>query len=406
MSAGSCSESSLLTVSALQQRLLEALMPLPVENIPLEACLGRVLAGDVRARVDNPRFDNAAMDGIALDEAGVAATPGCFFLQGSSLAGDPALPPLQAGQAMRITTGARIPQGTASVVVQEQCRFTASQVEVMEQVRTGLNIRRKGEDFGVGQLLLAGGMRLLPRHLLLLASQGLDRVSVIRQPVVAVLSSGDELRQPGQALGDSGIYDSNRPYLLARLRQAGARVLDLGAIPDSLSASREALRQAAARADLVVCSGGVSVGQADWLKTAVEEQGDLLQWKVRLKPGKPVAWGRVGNAAFLGLPGNPVSTLVCAELFLIPAINRLSGLVRALPDFLHLPLAEDFRRKAGREEYVRGVLCRDMSPPTVRILGGQGSASLANLAQCEVLVRLPEPLASVPAGTFLEVLPL
>lgn len=404
MSMDPCAEPALLNVSALQEKLVESLSPLPVEIRRLTDSLGMVLAESILASVANPRFDNAAMDGIALGAEAVAAAPGTFPLQGLRLAGSDSSEALAAGAAMRITTGARVPAGTASVVMQEHCVFTHDSVTLQESVKLGQHIRWQGEDIQPGQCLLEAGTRIEARHIMLLASQGLAEVRVHRQPVVAVLSTGDELCAPGMPLGPSSIFDSNRPYLLARLHQAGVRVIDLGIVPDDPHKIREALKQAAQQADLIVSSGGVSVGQADWLKRCIEELGELLHWKVRLKPGKPVAWGRVKGTAFLGLPGNPVSTLVCGELFLMTALNQLSGSRHPLPRLVRLPLARDYKRKPGRDEYLRAALVYDTEPSQVEILADQGSAALAGLARSEALLHIAADVAEIKGGTLVDVL--
>ena len=404
MSQDPCAEPALLNVSALQQKLLESLAPLPVEIRRLTDSLGMVLAEPVMAQVANPRFDNSAMDGVVLGEVAAQSAPGTFSLVGERLAGTTDAAPLGPGAAMRITTGAPVPQGGVTVVMQEHCLFGEDQITLKDPVKLGQHIRRKGEDIQPGQCLLEAGTRIEARHIMLLASQGLAEVRVHRQPVVAVISTGDELRAPGMPLGESGIFDSNRPYLLARLHQAGVRVIDLGIIPDDPHKIREALKEAAHQADLIVSSGGVSVGQADWLKRCIEELGELLHWKVKLKPGKPVAWGRVKGTPFLGLPGNPVSTLVCGELFLTTALNQLSGSRQPLPNFVRLPIARDYKRKPGRDEYLRAALVYDTEPSQVEILADQGSAALAGLACTDALLHIAADVAEIKGGTLVDVL--
>ncbi|MBB3101971.1 gephyrin-like molybdotransferase Glp [Azomonas macrocytogenes] len=406
MSMDPCAEPALLTVEAMQQKLLQTLSPLPAANVPIADSLGRVLAEEIRASVVNPRFDNSAMDGFALGGEATAAAPGTFPLVGTRLAGSEDLAELAPGAAMRITTGAPVPEGTATVVMQEHCSVTDDSVTLRDAVKAGQNIRRRGEDIQLGQCLLEAGTRVAPRHIMLLSSQGLETLQVTRQPVVAVLSSGDELHPVGQPLSRSGIYDCNRPYLLARLQQAGARVIDIGIVADDPQQIRDALLRAANEADLIVSSGGVSVGQADWLKRCVEELGTLLHWKVNIKPGKPVAWGRIGAVPFLGLPGNPVSTLVCAELFLLPALARLGGVAQPLPRVVRLPIAHDHKHKPGRDEYQRAALVAGAESLQVAVLKGQGSGSLANLARTDALLLLGADVTSVAAGMLVDVLVL
>lgn len=406
MSHDPCARPSLLSVAELQQQVLDKLQPLAAESVVLEAALNRVLAEDIHATVANPRFDNSAMDGFALGAEALSQLPGPFAVVGQRLAGDGTNAPLGPREALGITTGARVPQHSSAVVMQEQCRLEAGQLWIEGVVKPGANIRRAGEDIKEGQLLLARGTVLQPAQLMLLASQGLAQVPVVQRPVVAVLSTGDELQPLGESLSEVQIYDSNRPYLLARLRQAGMQVVDCGKIPDCPERIEAALRHAASQADCVVSSGGVSVGEADWLKRCVESLGRLLQWKVRLKPGKPVAWGEVLGTPFLGLPGNPVSSLVCAELFVLPALRRLAGQRQPLVSVLRLPLAETLKRKAGREEYLRVALLADPQGQTqVHLLPGQGSAALANLGGLQGLLRIPAEAAELAAGSLVEVLP-
>lgn len=405
MSMDSCADPALLNVAALQQKLVEELTPLPSELRRLTDSLGLVLAEEIHATVTNPRFDQAAVDGIVLGSEAVAAAPGIFPLLTEPSANVEAAPLLAADSAMRVTAGARIPHGTSAVVALEQCRFTDdTEVTVLEGVKPSQHIRWQGEDIQPDQCLLESGTRIETRHIMLLASQGLAEVRVRRQPVVAVLSTGDELRGAGQALSGSSIYDSNRPYLLARLHQAGARTLDMGIIPDDPHKIREALRTAAHEADLIVSSGGVSVGQANWLRRCIEELGELLHWKVKLKSGKPMAWGRVGKTPFLGLPGNPISALVCGELFLMTALNQLAGSRQPLPRFIRLPMARDYSRKSGRDEYLRASLVFNTEPSQVEILKDQGAGALAGLACSDVLLHIAVDVEYIPAGTLVDAL--
>ncbi|MGL4807735.1 MAG: molybdopterin molybdotransferase MoeA, partial [Giesbergeria sp.] len=310
--------------------LLARAQPLPgTESVPTLQADGRVLAQDLVSALQVPAFDNSAMDGYALRCADVAAA-GAVLPVSQRIAAGSAGAPLQGGTAARIFTGAPVPPGADAVVMQEDCvAQDDGTVRVQSVPHSGQNIRRAGEDIALGRAVLHAGTRLAPAALGLAASIGLEHLPVARRPRVALLSTGDELVMPGQVppqqLPPGAIFNSNRFFLRALVQRLGCELTDLGMVPDQREATLAALREAAAGHDVVLTSGGVSVGEEDHIKPAVQALGSLDLWQVAIKPGKPFAWGRVGQAHFLGLPGNPVASFVTFAVLVRPFLLRLQG---------------------------------------------------------------------------------
>jgi molybdopterin molybdotransferase len=305
------------------------------ERVPMQAALGRVLAEDVHSLVDVPPLDNTSMDGYAVRTADTA-TPGNVLTIAQRIPAGSMGSPLQAGTVARIFTGAPVPPGADAVVMQEDCVIpdgSSDQVQINVVPTSGQWIRRQGEDLSVGKTALKAGMFLRPQELGVAASAGLTHLNVKRRVKVAAFFTGDELALPGEPLKPGGIYNSNRDTLLACLRSLGCDATDLGIVPDRLDATREALRKASKDHDLIITSGGVSVGEEDHIKPAVTAEGRLDLWQIAIKPGKPLAFGAVrkssepqdGEAWFIGLPGNPVSSFVTFLLFVRPFILKLQG---------------------------------------------------------------------------------
>ena len=350
---------ALLTLDEALERLLGALGPLAgpgIEDVSTFDGLGRVLAQDVRSQLDVPPADNTSMDGYALRAADVTAA-GTVLPVSQRLPAGVVGTPLAAGTAARIFTGAQVPAGADAVVMQEQCAAVEGGVRVDAVPAPGQWIRRRGEDVLRGDVVLARGARLTPQALGLAASVGAASLSVMRRPRVALFSTGDELVMPGEPLKPGAIYNSNRFTLRGLLQSLGCEVTDLGIVPDRLDATRAALRRAAAGNDLILTCGGVSVGEEDHLRPAVQAEGRLDLWQIAIKPGKPLAFGKVGDSAwFIGLPGNPVSSFVTFLLAVRPVLLRLQGALDLAPRWLKLHAAFDWPRPDRRREFLRARL--------------------------------------------------
>lgn len=386
-------------VAEARARLIEAVSPVDAtETAALESALGRVLAGAVRARFDVPPADNSAMDGYAVNTIDLERAGGVLPISARIQAGD-APASLADGSAARIFTGALVPAGADAVVMQEKAHEADGQVHIEELPPPGNNIRRAGEDLRAGEEILAAGIRLRPQDLGLLASTGIERVELRRRLAVSLLSTGDELIDPGQPLGPGQIYNSNQPLLAGLLDALGCDIVAVGHVADTPAATRRALERAADEADLIVSTGGVSVGEADYVKAAVERLGRLDLWKIAVKPGKPLAFGQVGDAVFVGLPGNPVSAFVTFCLFAAPVIRRMQGRGDLMPEAIRVPAA--FAAAApGREEYLRVRLCQGR----LERYPHQGSGVLSSVAWADGLARLPVGQA-VAAGDRVEYFP-
>lgn len=335
--------------------LLARLTPLAdTETLHTANALGRVLAADVVSICDVPPADNSAMDGYALRAADAQALLPVTQRIPAGVVGH-LLPP---GEAARIFTGAQVPPGSDAIVMQEQTELVDGRLRVMAPVKPGQHIRRRGEDVQAGAVVLPAGTRLDAIALGLAATAGAATVTVTRRPRVALFSTGDELAMPGEPLAPGAIYNSNRFTLRGLLQGLGCEVIDLGIVPDRLDATRAALREAAARADVILTSGGVSVGEEDHLKPAVAAEGVIEQWAIAIKPGKPFAFGHVnkaegGQAWFMGLPGNPVSSLITFLLLARPALLKLQGATRLAPLAYRLPAGFDWPRADKRREFLR-----------------------------------------------------
>jgi molybdopterin molybdotransferase len=383
----------MLSVEDALARLLARADPVAVETMPTLQATGRVLAADVLAAIDVPPLDNAQMDGYAVRSIDVPA-PGTTLPVAQRIAAGQVGVPLAPGTAARIFTGAPVPPGADAVVMQEACSAAGDKVTLNEMPVRGAWIRRAGIDLAAGDVAVAAGTRLRPQELGLIASVGAARISVHRRARVAVLFTGDELAMPGEPLAPGRIYNSNRFVLRALLEQLGCEVEDLGIVPDDRAATRRAFVTAAERADCIVTSGGVSVGEEDHVKPAVEAEGALDLWQIAMKPGKPLAFGHVRGVPFIGLPGNPVSSFVTFLLFARPFILRRQGGAHVAPTAFRLRAAFDWPRPDRRREFLR---VRREGEDAVALFPTQNSAVLASAAWADGLVDLP-PGTAVARG--------
>lgn len=382
------------------------------ESVPLVHAIGRVLASDLVSPIDVPAHDNSAMDGYAFDGALLRADAAtCLRVAGIVYAGAPHHGAVAAGECLRIMTGAVMPQGCDTVVPQELCRVEQDQVRIEPgTLRRGENRRRRGEDLALGSAALRSGRILRPADLGLIASLGFDRVDVRRRLRVALFSTGDEVQAPGQPLRPGCIYDSNRFSLGAALQRLGVEVLDLGLVPDDPAALRSTFERAAAGADAVLTSGGVSVGDADYTRELMRQMGDVAFWKVAMRPGRPFAFGPLrggqGQRAWLfALPGNPVAALVTFYAFAREALLVLAGATPEPLPALRVRSAAAIRKRPGRTEFQRGIVERDGSGHgwQVRLTGAQGAGILRSMSEANALVVLGHDQASVAAGDEVEV---
>jgi len=377
-----------------------------VERLSIRAALGRVLAEDVISPVNVPQHDNSAMDGYAVRFADLKPdAESTLKVIGSAFAGKPYQGTLAAGQAVRIMTGAVIPAGADSVVQQERAKVSADQVSVMPLPKMGTNTRSAGEDLRAGEAALTRGQPIRPAEIGMMASLGIGEVSVYRKLRVAFFSTGDELVAVGSPLGPGQIYDSNRYTIYGLLVRLGCEVLDMGVIRDTPQDVEQAFKDAAHAADVVITSGGVSVGEADYVKQVLDRLGEVLFWKIAMKPGRPLAYGRIGNAHFFGLPGNPVAVMVTFYQFVRDALLHLQGQTGNIPLPTQKVVCTSAIKKApGRTEFQRGILSRDANGRwSVRTTGDQGSGILSSMSQANCFIILPTDLGNVPAGSEVDV---
>lgn len=379
------------------------------ENVPVNDALGRVLVRARTSPIDVPGHASSSMDGYAVRAADASQGGRVTLRVTQRIAAGEIGTGLSAGEAARIFTGAPLPAGADTVVIQEDCQAEGGQVHFPGPLIAGDNVRPRGNDILAGQQVLAAGTRLRPQELGLSASVGLAHLDVVRRVRVAIFSSGDELVQPGEALPAGAIYNSNRYTLRGLLSALGCTIIDLGSVQDSLEATTAALEQAAAEADVVVSSGGMSVGDEDHVKQAVEQAGQLEMWRVAVKPGKPLAYGRIGSADFIGLPGNPVSTLVTFCLFVRPFVLRRQGVPEVQSTPLQVPAAFRWPRPGRRREYLRARLTTGEDGVAAAIHPKQGSDVLTSTVWAHGLVeiregRTVEPGDLVPYYSFAELL--
>ena len=376
------------------------------ERVAVRASLGRVLGEDIVSAVNVPAHDNSAMDGWAVRGADLNPDGETVLREvGASFAGKKFEGTVRAGECVRVMTGAVMPAGTDTVVIQESVCVDRGRIIVPPGEKTGQNRRLAGEDLALGRVALRAGQLIRPSELGVLASLGLAEVPVRRKLRVAFFSTGDELTSIGSPLREGEVYDSNRYTIYGMLVRLGVDITDLGVVRDDPAALELAFNQAAAGADVVISSGGVSVGEADFTRDLLAKLGEVLFWKIAMRPGRPMAVGRVGNAFFFGLPGNPVAVMVTFYQFVRDALLALAGRTDdfTLP-LLRVPCANEMRKKTGRTEFQRGILSRDGHGNwTVRVTGAQGSGVLRSMSEANCFIVLEHERGSVQAGDLVSV---
>ncbi|WP_018862076.1 MULTISPECIES: gephyrin-like molybdotransferase Glp [unclassified Thioalkalivibrio] len=407
--APSCDEfdPNALTLEQARAAILQACDALTeFETVPLESALGRTLAEPIAARIDVPPAAVSAMDGYAL-RADDAVEGRELILAGTSAAGHPWDGTVEPGQCVRILTGAVVPDGADVVIMQEQVeRIGESGIRLNNGgLAPGHNIRGPGSDTARGIALFDQGQVIGAAEIGVLASQGIAELRVLRKPRVAFFSTGDELMPLGQTLGPGQIHDSNRHTLRALLAAYPVEALDYGVIRDTEAAVREALERAGQEADLIITTGGVSVGDADHVTRVLQASGQVGFWKIAIKPGRPLAFGRFGNAHFLGLPGNPVAVMTTFALLVRPALQILAGHDTAPPQTISARLVEDLRKTPGRKDFQRAVLATDDRGWIVRSAGGQSSHQLRAMSEANAYIVLPRESDGARVGEWVEVLP-
>lgn len=382
-----------------------------IESVPLSACLGRILAEDVNAGRSVPPHDNSAVDGYALHFDDLSPDrETALAIAGRAAAGHPFERPLRRGEALRIFTGAPMPEGEGekpdTVLMQEDCREEDGKVLILPGIERGANRRKAGEDIQAGSRALAAGRRLRPQDIGLAASLGLTALP-LRQPLrVALFSTGDELRDPGQPAPPGAVYDANRATVAALLAQAGMAVTDLGILADRAETIRDALAEAAESHDAVITTGGMSTGDEDHVRAAVEALGRLDFWRLAVKPGRPVGLGRIGRAAFIGLPGNPVAVMVTYLRFARPLLLGLAGCAETEPRLYPVRAGFSHRKKAGRREWVRASLGSGPDGvPLAAKFPRDGAGILSSMVGSDGLVELDETVTAVTPGDMVDFLP-
>ena len=376
------------------------------ERVAVRAGLGRVLGEDIVSTLDVPAHDNSAMDGYALRHADLAPDAETVLrLAGSALAGRQFEGSVGKGECVRIMTGAVMPKDTDTVVIQEVVQATGDRVRIPAGQKHGQNRRLAGEDLAAGRAVLLAGRPLGPAELGLLASLGLAEVTVRRRLRVAFFSTGDELCSVGTRLAEGEVYDSNRYTLYGMLSRLGCDVIDMGVVRDDPASLERSLKAAASDADAIITSGGVSVGEADFIRELLGKLGEVVFWKIAMKPGRPLAYGRIGRAHFFGLPGNPVAVMVTFYQFVRDALLYLQGQVAVAPlPTLKLACTSSIKKAPGRTEFQRGILnCAADGQWTVCTTGDQGSGILSSMSQADCFIVLPTEAGNLPAGAVVDV---
>jgi molybdopterin molybdotransferase len=401
-----CDSPGLLPIQSAISTMLKQVHPiLESEQIELEDALGRVLAVDVESNINVPPNDNSAMDGYAMCCEDLIGN-NTLQLVGTALAGAPFKQKVLPGQCIRIMTGAVIPQGADSVVMQENTETKDGFVIFKQIPEFGNSVRKAGEDIQQGMVVVTKGTKLTPAYLALIASVGMAEISVIRNLKVGLIATGDELTPPGQALTDGAIYESNRYALTALLKTFPVVVFDFGIVKDNKDDLKAVFEQAGSHCDLVLSCGGVSVGDADYVKEILDDLGSINFWKVAIKPGKPFAFGKLGQACFCGLPGNPVSSYVTFEQLVTPVLQKLSGQTYLPTPHFVAKAACLIRKRRGRADYQRGIFYRDeQGQLLVKPNGKQGSGIMSSIANANCYMVLEQDAEDVQVGENVNIQP-
>ena len=392
------------------QHLVQALPAIASEELPLMQALGRIVAEDIISPINVPAHDNSAMDGFAFDGKQLGTAPLQLRVVGTALAGKAWQGNVKSGECVKIMTGAVMPEGLDTVIAQELTTLKAADGETFVEVPAGIlqagdNRRKAGEDLQRGLPALMAGSTLTPAALGLVASLGIAKVKVYRQLRVAYFSTGDEVLSLGDALREGAVYDSNRYTVFGLLSRMGCAVIDMGVVRDDPLLLEDAFKQAANKADVIITSGGVSVGEADFTKAMMKKLGDVAFWKIAMRPGRPMAVGRLGNSILFGLPGNPVAVMVTFLAFVKPALLHLMGGTPSTTPYLRAKSAVALRKKPGRTEYQRGFV-RTLPDGTLQVeaAGNQGSGVLRSMVEANGLIVLHHHQSNVAAGDEVDVM--
>ncbi|QBG36571.1 molybdopterin molybdotransferase MoeA [Litorilituus sediminis] len=399
-----CSAPGLLPFENALARMLEQITPITETiELPIKDALNYVLADKVLSPLNVPPHDNSAMDGYAFSLASLAKSK-TLTLVGRSMAGSPYQGDCQPGECIRIMTGAKMPDCCDSVEMQENCQVDGEQITFLKDKQLGSHVRKAGEDIQINQQVLEKGHRISAVDIGVLASLGVATVTVYRKLKVALIATGDELKLPGQALSEGDIYESNSFVLSAMLEKLHVDVIDFGIIKDDLAAITDVFVSADKQADAVISSGGVSVGDADYTKTVLDELGEIGFWKIAMKPGKPFAFGKLANSVFFGLPGNPVSALVTFHQLALVALTKMQNAKPLTRTSLQVKCVSDLRKSPGRMDFQRGILSvNEQGETVVASTGSQGSGILSSLAQANCFIVLASEQGHVSAGETVSV---
>ena len=399
-----CSQPGLMPFEQALQHLLDNVEGVnELETITIEQAVNRVLAEEVVSPISVPPHNNSAMDGYAFTQASAElAQP--LKLVGKSFAGAPYQGQVNTGECIRIMTGAKLPDDCDTVQMQENVNADGEVIRLAKMTKQGQHVRSAGEDVKQGQAIYSQGHRLSAVDIGMLGSVGVGQVKVYRQLNVALIATGDELKKPGQALAEGDIYESNSTFLKAMLAKLNCNVIDFGIIEDDLSKIRDAFIAADEQADVVISSGGVSVGEADYTKAVLDELGEIGFWKIAIKPGKPFAFGKLEHSIFFGLPGNPVSALVTFYQLGVPGIVKMQQAKPLNRTKIRVKTASDLKKSAGRKDYQRGVLSiNEQGEAVVESTGSQGSGILSSIARANCFIVLEQDRGKVAAGEMVDI---